>query len=240
MGVLVVGKTEIPYAVHESNRAKRKRIVVSPGEVVVVVPEGTSSEVVAKFVHAKRRWVFDKVDEVAAAVHSRRVVPEQNWSGGAKVLFRGRNLGLRVKLADVDQAVVVYRNRFEVRLPTGTALEARQAATKGALEGWLRTRARNEAKSLVGRYAGRIGVTPRRVEVRAMARLWGSCGRDGIIRLDEDFLRLPAHLAEYLAAHEVAHLVHRDHSAAFWRLLRSLVPDARTRHAELLATGRRL
>jgi predicted metal-dependent hydrolase len=167
-------------------------------------------------------------------------VPEQTWAAGAKVLFRGRNLGLRVQLAEVDQPLVVYRNRFEVRLPMATKPEARQGVTKGAVEDWLRDRARNEAKALVGRYATKVGVSPRRVEVRAMARLWGSCGRDGVIRIDEDFLRLPAHLAEYLAAHEVAHLVHRDHSAAFWQLLRSVLPDARARHSELLSTGRRL
>lgn len=240
MGVLVVGKTEIPYTVRQSDRAKKKRIVVTPDGVEVVVPDGTANDAVAKFLHTKRRWVFDKVDEVAAAMRVRRVAPEQTWVAGAKVLFRGRNLGLRVRLADVDQPVVVYRNRFEVRLPMETTPEARQSATKGAVEGWLRDRARNEAKALVGRYARRVGVSPRRVEVRAMARLWGSCGRDGVIRMDQDFLRLPAHLAEYLAAHEVAHLVHRDHSAAFWRLLRSVMPDARARHVELLGTGRRL
>ena len=238
MPILVVGKTEIPYRVRESERARKKRIIVTPSGVEVVVPEGTAHDTVAAFVHAKRRWVFDKVDEVYDAVRARGRLTGQTWVGGAKVLYRGRHLALTVKLADVDAPVVVYRSRFDVRLPEATKPEGRQQATKAAVQGWLRDRARIEAKALVGRYARRVGVSPRRVEVRAMARLWGSCGRDGVIRMDEEFLRLPAHLAEYLAAHEVAHLVHRDHSAAFWRLLRSVLPDARARHAELLATGR--
>jgi hypothetical protein len=79
-----------------------------------------------------------------------------------------------------------------------------------------------------------------RVELGPMARLWGSCGRDGVVRLDQCFMQLPAHLGEYLAAHEAIHLVHRDHSARFWRLLRTLLPDARARHEELVGHGRGL
>jgi predicted metal-dependent hydrolase len=156
------------------------------------------------------------------------------------VVWRGRCLTLRVALAEVEQAQVVFRSRFDVRLPLQTPDDARAALVQAAVEGWMQQRAHAEAKALVARFAVQAGVQVRRVEVRPMLRLWGSCGRDGVIRLDTGFMRLPAELGAYLCAHEVAHLVHRDHSAAFWRVLRTLVPDARRRHEALMAHGRTL
>lgn len=237
--VLVVGKTDIPYTVRESERARRKRIVVTPDGVLVVVPQGTASSETAAFMHAKRRWVFDKVSDMAARA-APSPSPATPWSNGSKVLWRGRKLTLRVATADVDEAIVVYRSRFEVGLPRTTTAQAQPEATRIAVEAWMKDRALREAKALVARFAARAGVTVRRVEVRPMARLWGSCGRDGVVRLDQGFMQLPAHLGEYLAAHEAVHLVHRDHSAKFWRLLRTLLPDARARHEELVGHGRGL
>ena len=236
---LTIGKTEISYVVRASDRAKRKRIVVTPGVVEVVVPIGIDDDAVRAFIHAKRRWVFDKVREVAVARNVRETATT-TWAAGGKIFYRGRNIGLRVQLAAVENPVVVFGPRIEVRLPTATRPEARERATQLAVETWMRDRARVLAKALVRRFAQRLGVVPRRVEVRSMPQKWGACGKDGIIRIDASVMRLPAHLAEYLAAHETVHLLHRDHSAAFWRVLRTLLPDARIRHAELLAAGRSL
>jgi predicted metal-dependent hydrolase len=249
MPVLVVGNTEIPYTIRTSARVRRRRIEVTPQGVTVVVPNADDVASVPAFVHAKRRWVFDKVAAVAEVAAARpQVTPASTvsastsaWESGAKVLWRGRRLSLRVRSGAVEAPMVVFRSRFDVVLPAATNAEARPGLVRSALEGWMRDRALSEAKALVARFGRRAGATPRRVEVRPMVRFWGSCGRDRVIRLDADLLmRLPAHLAAYVAAHEVAHLVHRDHSPGFWRLLRSLLPDARARHDELLAHGRRL
>jgi predicted metal-dependent hydrolase len=233
--VLVVGNTHIPYALRESGVAKRKRIIVTPNGVEVVLPAGTASEAAA-FVHSKRRWVFDKVTDMNA--RTAVTPPLESGANGSKVMWHGRNLTMRVALAEVAKPVVVFRSRFDVRLPLNTTVNARPAMAKAAVHTWMRDRARTEAKALVARFAGQVGVVPPRVELRAMARLWGSCGNDNVIRLDVNMMRLPAHLAEYLVAHEVVHLVHRDHSAKFWRLLRTLVPTARMRHEELIAHGK--
>ncbi len=239
--VLVVGTTQIPYDVRESLRAKRKRIEVTPAGVAVVVPEGTAPAEVIDFVREKRRWVFDRVTDMAARtvkLPSPSPSPSPSpWANGCKVLWRGRRLTVHVALSAVDVPVVVYRSRFDVRLPLATPPAQHAPLIQQAIEGWMQQRALSEARALVARYAVQAGVVVRRVEVRPMLRLWGSCGRDGVIRLDSGFMKLPAHLGAYLAAHEVVHLLHRDHSAAFWRVLRTLVPDARRRHDELMESA---
>jgi predicted metal-dependent hydrolase len=59
---------------------------------------------------------------------------------------------------------------------------------------------------------------------------WGSCSDDAVIRLSWRLVHLPSHLAHYIVAHEVAHLVELNHSPRFWSLVETLHPghaDAR-------------
>ncbi len=59
---------------------------------------------------------------------------------------------------------------------------------------------------------------------------WGSCNQKGEIRLNWRLVQLPPRIADYVVAHEVAHLVELNHSPRFWALLEKLLPghdDAR-------------
>ena len=53
---------------------------------------------------------------------------------------------------------------------------------------------------------------------------WGSCNRKGEIRLSWRLIQLPPELAQYVVAHEVAHLVELNHSPRFWALVETLYP----------------
>ena len=53
---------------------------------------------------------------------------------------------------------------------------------------------------------------------------WGSCNRKGEIRLYWRLVQLPPDLAQYVVAHEVAHLIELNHSPRFWALVETLYP----------------
>lgn len=50
----------------------------------------------------------------------------------------------------------------------------------------------------------------------------------------------PEGAADYCIIHEISHLKHMDHSAAFWRLVASRCPDYEERRGELKALNSRL
>ena len=77
------------------------------------------------------------------------------------------------------------------------------------------------------------GVQPARFSYRSQRSRWGSCSSRGTISLNYACARLPEHLLEYIIAHELCHLARMDHSAAFYRLLNTVLPDAAKRKSEL-------
>ncbi len=61
--------------------------------------------------------------------------------------------------------------------------------------------------------------TVNRISIRNMRTRWGSCSNQGNISLSYIVAFLPEPLRDYVVIHELAHLVHMNHSAAFWKLV---------------------
>jgi hypothetical protein len=62
---------------------------------------------------------------------------------------------------------------------------------------------------------------------------WGSCNHRGVIRLNWRLAQLPPGLADYVVAHEVAHLVELNHSPRFWAVVEALLPEYSARRRAL-------
>ena len=62
---------------------------------------------------------------------------------------------------------------------------------------------------------------------------WGSCNSQREVRLNWRLVHYPPQLIEYVIAHELAHLVEMNHSARFWAVVESLMPDYQTPHKTL-------
>jgi len=90
---------------------------------------------------------------------------------------------------------------------------------------FLRREARRELETATLRFAAELGVSIRRVAVRDQASRWGSCSTAGVLSYSWRLILAPSLVLNYLAAHEVAHLVEMNHSAKFWRLVHRLCPD---------------
>lgn len=229
-GVLHVGEVRIAYAVRSSARVRRKRIEATADGVLVVVPEGTPTDEVAAFVEQRRRWVFDAVVAIA---ERRRALLVQRWASGAKLQYRGRWLMLEVRPGPVDAVRVACRSKFVVTVPEGLAGEARADAVRAAFDDWLRARALAAVRRFGRLHARGLGVAPAGFRLSDSRARWGSCGRDGVIRVHWRLVQAPSAALEYVVAHELAHLAERNHGPAFWALLGRSLPDWSLRKAML-------
>jgi predicted metal-dependent hydrolase len=90
-----------------------------------------------------------------------------------------------------------------------------EAGIARRIELFLRRRALDTMSREVAEYAAAAGVTPSSVGVGDAGSRWGSCSSQGRIRLSWRLILAPPNVYRYVAAHEVAHLVHMDHSARF-------------------------
>ena len=90
---------------------------------------------------------------------------------------------------------------------------------------YLRREARRELETASLKFAAALGVAVKRITVRDQSSRWGSCSTTGMLSFSWRLILAPSHVLDYLAAHEVAHLVEMNHSPRFWRLVQRLCPD---------------
>lgn len=88
--------------------------------------------------------------------------------------------------------------------------------------------------------ARKLGVAIKRVSVRDQSSRWGSCSTTGVLSYSWRLILAPPFVLDYLAVHEVAHLVEMNHSRRFWKLVEELCPDFRRAKAWLNANGTEL
>lgn len=94
-------------------------------------------------------------------------------------------------------------------------------------------------------YAAQLGAPMPRVSVADAKSRWGSCkpgprGAAGTIRYSWRLALAPFEVADYVAAHECAHLLEMNHGPQFWAHVRALVGDEKRHRAWLREEGARL
>ncbi len=92
---------------------------------------------------------------------------------------------------------------------------------------FLRREAKADLEQASRAFAAQLGVTVKHVSVRDPSSRWGSCSTTGVLSYSWRLILAPSYVLDYLAAHEVAHLVEMNHSPRFWRLVDRLCPNVR-------------
>jgi len=102
---------------------------------------------------------------------------------------------------------------------------------------FLKREAKRDLEAAARRYADELGVKFKRIAVRDQSSRWGSCSTTGVLSFSWRLILAPPYVLDYLAAHEVAHLVEMNHSPRFWRLLERMCPNMRRAKAWLDTHG---
>ncbi len=84
---------------------------------------------------------------------------------------------------------------------------------------FLKREARKDLHKASLAYAADLGVRVKRVSIRDQSSRWGSCTSAGSLSFSWRLILAPPYVLDYLAAHEVAHLVEMNHSPRFWRVV---------------------
>jgi len=91
---------------------------------------------------------------------------------------------------------------------------------------YLRREAARDLDAASRRAAEEFGVAVRRISVRDQSSRWGSCSTTGVLSYSWRLILAPPFVLNYLAVHEVAHLLEMNHSARFWRLVKRVCADS--------------
>lgn len=206
-------------------RSKRKTLSVSIdhfSRVTVRAPYRCAEKRIFAFLQEKEDWILRKKQQIAGA--GMRLPPEN--LDGYRLLLLGNFYTLslgeekRVRLNNENKTLYLPKDKPRERLVK-----------------WLKENAKRIFTELTFSTAETLGVQVKSVSVTSAKTRWGSCSGDNAIRYSFRLLYMEKPLIEYVVAHETAHVLHKNHSTAFWKEVERLIPDWREKRKRLKSLG---
>ena len=199
--------------------------------MTVAVSLSTPLSAVEEMIGKNATWVLKKLDEWS----HRRVVP-QIWQTATSLSFMGEQLTLMLDIATdvarrkptVEQMMghLFVRAHFAEKSVDAAVIESLVIA-------WYRKQALPHFAQRAFFFAKLHGIAPPRVFISSANGRWGSCNSRREVRFSWRLIKARPALIDYVVCHELAHLRHMNHSAAFWQEVERMCPDYRALKAEL-------
>ena len=201
----LAGRT-VPVEVRRLAHARRLTLRLAPdgSAVRVTIPQWAPTREALDFARARAGWLERQLERLTpvAVLQPGDVLP---WRGTPVTLVHNPSGGRGVR---VDAAALEVGGPRESVIPR--------------LRRWVQGEARALYLADLADYAPRAGVAVPMIALTSAQQRWGSCSSKGAVRLNWRLAMAPDAVRRSVVAHEVAHLIHFDHSPRFHALLGEL------------------
>lgn len=200
---------EVPLEVSRHPRARRITLRLNPAGdgVRLVLPRRTPVQEALQFAERNAGWILKHLEKVPARVP---------FAPGAVIPFLGED---HLIAHDAAARLGVSREGRVIRVSGLPEHLPRR------VEDFLKREARAEIGARARDKAARIERRVGRLSLRDTRSRWGSCNSNGDLNFSWRLILAPEHVLDYVVAHEVAHMVHLNHSRRFWKLAGALSQD---------------
>ena len=203
---LTLGGQALPVIIRRLPQSRRMTLRLAPdgSEVRVSIPRWGRTEEALAFARSRTSWLEAQLAQLPA---------RQTIAPGAPIPYRGEAFRLH-------HAPALPRRP---RLAEGTlALGGPMEGLESRLRRWLQAEARALFAADLAHYAALAGRPLPALALSGARSRWGSCSTSGVVRLNWRLVMAPDFVRRSVVAHEVAHLVHFNHSPGFHALLAQL------------------
>jgi len=221
---ILIGGRVIGYRLNSGRR--RLSMTVDDRGLRIGAPRRMPLGEIESFLRLHGEWLLQKLDELTLPRHGPH---------GRQLTIKD---GSRVPLLGTETEIRVLPGANRIRwLGDTLILEARPEASSTDMTALtkraLQRRALVHFGARLNYYTAQINHEAPPLGLTSARTRWGSCSSRSGIRVNWRLIHLPAHIGDYVVAHEVAHLLEMNHSPRFWAVVDSLYPDWRNAKAEL-------
>ena len=203
----------IDIKVIKSKRKTSSIYIERDGSVSARVPETLSDNEIADLLKAKEYQIFKHLAEWQELNEN---AVEREYVSGQSFLYLGRNY--RLKYDEVESGKLHFRRNTFFLNPTD------QSKAKDLFVKFYKQKLNQKLPEIVKRYQEQLGVFPNAIKVMELQNRWASCTPNGNVNFHWKCAMAPIDVLHYIVVHELVHLIHPNHSKAFWNEVDKILP----------------
>ncbi len=221
----------IEFGVVFRNRKTMAIQIEPPDKITVLSPKGVKEDEILKSVKGKSKWIVKKLFQLAemeSLKKTRKII------NGESFIYMGMDYPLQIVVEGRYKKVQV--ELFRDILYVYTDINGKEKI-RLALKKWYKEKSLEKVRERVIYFQKYFDLEPNKVMVKEQKRQWGSCTSQRNLYFNWKIIMAPSPVLDYLVVHEMSHMVHMNHSADFWNLVRSILPDYEERRKLLKNEG---
>lgn len=213
----------------------RKRVknvnlrVRGDGTVSMSAPAWVSDSEIERFVDSHSEWIRTQAEKTQARVAA---ASSRTWSAGDAVMLWGEPLTIALSSEPGRTRAGVRRQGSLLAIVVSPSLagddERAVEARHALIERWWKHELEQALPRVVARSEAIVGQHANEWRVRRMKTRWGSCSiQRKRIWLNAELASKPPMCLDYVAIHELCHLIEPSHDAHFHALMDQYAPGWR-------------
>lgn len=194
--------------VKSKRRKKTVSLKVKDKIVTVYAPSNTSDKFIHNFLSEHKDWVNKQLSTQVTKL------PIQQKTS---ILYFGNRVNLKFIKGTKKSYFNSLNNTIYIYLKGNNY--------KNALLKFLKAELKNYIINYITNYINKIEGNYKKITIKNVTSLWGSCSKANNLNFNFRLIFTPKPIINYVIAHEVAHIVHKNHSKKFWNLVENLYPN---------------
>ena len=228
---LTVNGNEVPVKILYEARFNN-RVSVNSNGVLLRIAQNQTREEKQKNIDRFLRWAKERLDSNPSLLDS---LPQREYINGE--ILRVGKYDFRINLFYHDQpksTARLFGDQIVISLARGLTKEVENNSNSylvaKCLAKFFQPIINERLQELNRKYFGK---NINSIRLKYNTSNWGSCSTQGNINISVRLLFAPDNVIDYVLIHELAHLVHANHSQRFWTVVEKIMPDYRQHEKHL-------
>lgn len=219
---------DLDIAIKRSDRKTVSIYIERDGSVSARIPENLSNDEIKEILKSKEYQIFKNLAEWEQLNEART---NREYVNGQSFLYLGRNYRLRIS-EEAPQKLTLKNGYFLLH-------KSQKGKAKELFIEFYKDKLYEKVSPIIDRYKNQMGVSPKDIKIMELQNRWASCTNKGNVNFHWKCAMAPTDVLSYIVVHELAHLIHPNHTNAFWNEIDKVYPkyDSQVQWLKLNGAG---
>jgi predicted metal-dependent hydrolase len=210
---IVYKNNEIEFQIIKTARKKTSEIMVKYDDILIRAPFSKSIEDIESLVNYKAEWILQKIKENSG---KKPEIIFPTYKNNTTLPYFGKNIPLKI-VKDKNDYLEFSNDEF--------VMHVKKDKVKSTYEKWLFNISSTIFNQFIEKYSILLNTRPKKILIKNLKSRWGSATSKGTINLNVNLIKAPTEVIEYVVLHEMGHLIEKNHSHRFWKIIKCHMID---------------